>query len=127
MSVKIPSSFEFGIGLDLEGGIDLDVTIPTSYSVGISSLPLIDVNLRPIEIKPMDISFRIKEIPSVRAHLPLDYKVGFTILGRELACIRLCGQGQVITEPYVPYPCEPRASIRQVDVTSAQETVAVPA
>lgn len=106
MSLKIPSSFEFGIGLDMDG--NLDINIPTNYSIGIDKLPTVNLNLHPIEIKPLDLSFRIKEIPSIRAHLPLDYKVGFSLLGRELACIRLCGQGQVITEPYVPYPCEPR-------------------
>lgn len=120
MSVKIPSSFEFGIGLDLDGGLDLDVTIPTDYTMGISKLPLIDLNLRPIQIQPMDISFRIKEIPSIRAHLPVDYKVGFSLLGREMACVHLCGQGQVITEPYVPYPCEPRTSIRPVEPPSPE-------
>ena len=127
MSVKIPSSF--GIDLDLDG--DFDINIPTSYAIGITDLPQIDVNLRPLdikiqpldikvqpldinirplEIKPLDISLRLKEIPSIRAHLPLNYKVGFSLLGRELAGINLCGQGQLITEPYQAYPCEPKPS-----------------
>lgn len=109
MSVKIPSSFEFGIGLDLDG--NLDINIPTDYGISIKELPPIDINLHPIEIKPLDFSLRLKEIPSVRAHLPLNYKVGFSLLGRELACVQLCGEGQVITEPYVPYPCEPTRHI----------------
>lgn len=110
MSVKIPSSFEFGVdlGLDLDG--NLNVTLPTSYSFNIKELPQIDLNIRPIEIKPLDFSLRIKEIPAIRAHLPLNYKVGFSLFGRELACVNLCGQGQVITEPYIPYPCEPHSS-----------------
>jgi hypothetical protein len=106
MSVKIPSSFGFNIDLDLAGGVD--VTLPTSYTI---SLPT-DFSVRlkelaPIEIKPIDLSLRVKEIPSVRAHLPLNYKVGFSLLGREVACVHLCGAGQLITEPYSPYPCEP--------------------
>lgn len=115
MSVKIPSSFDFGVNLDLDADVDLDgkidgdfdvdgnfdVKIPTNYQIGITELP-------PIEIKPIDFSLRLKEIPSIRAHLPLNYKLGFNLLGLELACIHLCGQGQAITEPYVPYPCEPR-------------------
>jgi hypothetical protein len=107
MSVKIPSSFDFGLDVDLNADADidldgnLDVTIPTDYGISIKQLP-------PIEIKPIDFSLRLKEIPSIRAHLPLNYKVGFSLLGRELACIHLCGQGQAITEPYVPYPCEPQ-------------------
>lgn len=113
MSVDIPSSFDFGIDVDLNADVDmnanidldgkLDVTIPTNYGISIKELPN-------IKIEPIDFSLRVKEIPSIRAHLPLNYKVGFTFLGRELACINLCGQGQAITEPYHPYPCEPQIS-----------------
>jgi hypothetical protein len=118
MSVKIPSHFDFGIdlGLDLSG-------IPTNYSFGITNIPKINLGIDPIalkidplqikidplEIKPLDLSFRIKEIPSVRVHFPVDYKVGVALFGAELASVRLCGQAQVITEPYVPNPCECRA------------------
>ena len=108
MSVKIPSHFEFDLGLDL------DVSgIPTNYTFGITQLPKINVGIDPmrftidpLEIKPLDMSFRIKEIPSVRVHFPVDYRVAVGFLGIELACVRLCGQSQVITEPYVPNPCE---------------------
>jgi hypothetical protein len=105
MSIDIPSSFDFGIDVDLNADIDLDgkldVKIPTNYGISIKELPS-------IKIEPIDFSLRIKEIPSIRVHLPLNYKVGFSLLGREFACIHLCGQGQAITEPYLPYPCEPR-------------------
>jgi hypothetical protein len=108
MSVKLPSHFDFGIDL----GVDIS-GIPTNYSFGITALPKIDIGIDPIalkidplEIKPLDLSFRIKEIPSVRIHLPLDYKVGLALFGAELASVRLCGQAQIITEPYVPNPCE---------------------
>ena len=113
MSIDIPSSFDFGIDVDLNADIEmnadidldgkLDVTIPTNYGISIKELPS-------IKIEPIDFSLRVKEIPSIRAHLPLNYKVGLTLLGRELACIHLCGQGQAITEPYHPYPCEPQTS-----------------
>lgn len=119
MSVKIPSSFDFGVNLDLDIDGNLDLNIPTDYSFSIKELPQIDINLRPIEIKPIDFSLRLKEIPSIRAHLPLNYKVGFSLLGRELACVQLCGQGQVITEPYAPYPCEPRKHSVQRPVATA--------
>lgn len=131
MSVKIPSSFDFGVGLDLDADVNLDadidlngkldVEIPTGYSISIKELP-------PIEVKPIDFSLRLKEIPAIRAHLPLDYKVGFTLLGRELACVHLCGQGQMITEPYVPYPCEPqspRHSAVDVKKIAEQEKLSV--
>ncbi len=66
--------------------------IPSNYTVGITSLP--DVNLR------------IREIPSFRAHIPANFHLGFSILGVELAALNLCGEAQIITEPYVPNPCE---------------------
>ena len=49
---------------------------------------------------------RLKEIPSIRTHVPAYFTLGFSILGYELACARLCGEAQVITEPYDPNPCE---------------------
>ena len=105
MSIKIPSHFDFGIdlGLDISG-------IPTNYSFAITELPKINVGIDPLQFKiePLDLSLRLKEIPSVRAHFPVDYKVGLALFGAELACVRLCGQAQVITEPYVPNPCECR-------------------
>ncbi len=107
MSVKIPSSFTFGLEADvaLSG-------IPTGYNVGIAlqkiniGIDPLQLALAPIEIKPIDLSFRIKEIPSIRVHLPLNYCVGLAIFGFEILAVRLCGEGQVITEPYVPNPCE---------------------
>jgi hypothetical protein len=48
----------------------------------------------------------IERIPDIRAHIPADYSVCFSLLGVELLRIRLCGEGQVITEPYRPNPCE---------------------
>jgi hypothetical protein len=66
--------------------------IPDTYSVGISSLP--------------DLNVRIREIPSIRAHVPANFRLGFSVLGVELAALQLCGEAQVITEPYVPNPCE---------------------
>ncbi|MCC6316993.1 MAG: hypothetical protein IT361_04805 [Gemmatimonadaceae bacterium] len=61
-------------------------------AVGISHLP--------------DVTVRIREIPSVRAHIPANFRLGFSVLGVELAALHLCGEAQVITEPYVPTPCE---------------------
>ncbi|MEM7059629.1 MAG: hypothetical protein AAF557_18750 [Pseudomonadota bacterium] len=118
MSVSIPSSFDFGLDVDLDvsGQLNsnvglngnLDVKIPTSYNIDIPTNYSVSIReIAPIEIKPLDLSLRLKEIPCIRGHLPVNYAVGFSLLGRELACIRLCGQGQFITEPYEPYPCEP--------------------
>jgi hypothetical protein len=123
MSVKIPSSFDFSIdlGLDISG-------IPTDYTVNANiapiSLNLGPIEVRPLELKPLDLSLRLKEIPAIRAHLPLDYRVGLSVLGAELLCVRLCGQGQLITEPYVANPCEVRAALqRQPDLATLDHLV----
>jgi hypothetical protein len=116
MSFNIPT----GYTIDLEGlnpltldlsGIPNEYTlsgIPNDYTMSIGGTPNqpIAVNLGPIEIKPMDFSIRLKEIPSIRAHLPLNYQVCLALFGFELLKLNLCGEGQVITEPYVPNPCE---------------------
>ena len=126
MSVKIPSKFGFEVDVDLDLNGDLDIRIPTSYRIDIpTDFSVAIKEIAPIEIKPIDFSLRIKEIPAIRGHLPLNYKVGFNFLGREVACIHLCGQGQVITEPYGPYPCEPRASKRE-PVPEPREPLPVP-
>jgi hypothetical protein len=79
----------------------------------------LDIKVEPLDIKvePLDMSFRIKEIPSVRVHFPVDYRFCVALLGTELMSLQICGQGQVITEPYVPNPCECRGVqiVRSVD------------
>jgi hypothetical protein len=123
MSVKIPSSFDFGVdlGLDISG-------IPTDYTINTSVAPLTlnlgPIQVLPLELKPLDLSLRLKEIPAIRAHLPLDYRVGLSLLGAELLCVRLCGQGQIITEPYVANPCEARGNPqRQPDLATLDRMV----
>ncbi len=74
--------------------------IPSSFTVAVSSLP--------------DVSIRIKEIPSLRVHIPANFRLGFSVFGVELAALHLCGEAQIITEPYVPNPCERCGPARQV-------------
>lgn len=38
--------------------------------------------------------------------MPANFTLGLSILGYELVCARLCGEAQVINEPYEPNPCE---------------------
>jgi hypothetical protein len=84
--------------------------IPDHYTVAISSLP--------------DLNVRIREIPNIRAHIPANFRLGLSVLGVELAALNLCGEAQVITEPFVPNPCErcgaPRtgATVQQTDITA---------
>lgn len=108
-SVSADVTFDNDLGVDLSG-------LPSTYTIDISNIPKIEIapdpitlnpiTLEPITIEPLDISVRIKEIPSIRAHIPALFTLGFSVLGYELFCARLCGEAQVITEPYHPNPCE---------------------
>jgi len=91
--------------------------IPNSYTIRVPEIGRISFGMDAVDstltVKPVRISFdpietsvSIKTVPSVRAHLPLNYSVCFSVMGVELAAIRLCGEGMVITEPYQPNPCE---------------------
>jgi hypothetical protein len=104
VAVEVDHFFENDLGVDLAG-------IPTSYSFDVTHLPKIQIGLDPIELEPitvnpLDVSVRLKEIPSVRTHIPALFTLGLSVLGYELVCARLCGEAQVITEPYEPNPCE---------------------
>lgn len=114
MSLSLPNPWNFDVDL---GPVDLDVDL--SANLAPLTLNLGPIEFRPLEVRPLDLSLRLKEIPSIRAHLPVDYRVGLSVLGFDLLCVRLCGQGQVITEPYVPNPCETRAD------TQGQPSLAV--
>lgn len=92
----IPSTFH--INIDNIAKITLGVD---PVHVALDSLPKISLG-----IDPFDLNVRLKELPSIRAHLPADFAVGLSLLGLELVCVRLCGEAQVITEPYHPNPCE---------------------
>ena len=74
--------------------------IPSNYNVAISALP--------------DLNVRIREIPRIRAHIPANFRLGFSVFGVELGALTLCGEAQIITEPYVPNPCERCGSAREV-------------
>lgn len=96
----------------IDFGLDLSGNIGVSGNFGIAlqkiniGMDPIQLAIAPIEIKPIDFSIRLKEMPSMRVHLPLNYCVGLALFGFEVLAVRLCGEGQIITEPYVPNPCE---------------------
>jgi hypothetical protein len=82
-----------------------------TFDIDIKNIPKILIGLdpltiNPITVNPVDLNLRLKEIPSVRAHLPADFNLGISLLGLELVCFKLCGEAQIITEPYVANPCE---------------------
>ncbi len=84
--------------------------IPDHFHISIDKLPdtipKIQLGIDPLEVKPLSIALSVKEMPSIRGHLPADFTVGLSLLGLELLCVRLCGEAQIITEPYQPNPCE---------------------
>ena len=85
--------------------------IPDRYTVAVSELP--------------DLNLRIKEIPNIRAHVPANFRLGISVLGVELAALHLCGEAQVITEPYVPNPCERCGTPRTVPATNVGTVSAI--
>lgn len=102
--MDVDLSFDNDLGVYLSG-------IPSSFKLDVTHLPKIEVGLDPIKlepitINPLDVSVRLKEIPSIRTHVPALFTLGLSVLGYELVCARLCGEAQVITEPYEPNPCE---------------------
>lgn len=106
MSVSIPQPFV------TTGSATLTLTnnplkteisgIPDSLTITMGNIPEMKLGitaLPPVELK-------ITELPSIRAHLPAAFNVGLSVLGIELVSVRLCGEAQMITEPYKPNPCE---------------------
>ena len=113
------SPFQVGIPQPLEAKVNSvgpvgPVTlagIPDTFHLYLEKLPKLLIGLDPLTINPLtvnpvELNLALKEIPSVRAHLPADFRLGMSILGIDLLCLRLCGEAQVITEPYQPNPCE---------------------
>ena len=94
--------------------------IPDTYHIDVEKLPKIQLGVDPLTINPVEVGIRIEKIPDVRTHLPADFSVGFSLLGLELMCIRLCGEAQMITEPYEPNPCERCGHPKRVVETTAQ-------
>lgn len=82
--------------------------IPDTFHIYVEKLPKIQLGLDPVTLtlNPVDLNLRLKEFPSIRGHLPADFSIGLSILGVELMNVRLCGEAQIITEPYVANPCE---------------------
>jgi hypothetical protein len=111
MGVSVPSDYDLDITsiAPVTFGNTLSVSvsgIPSSYQIDTNNIAKIQLTADPLEIRPLDLSVRLKEIPSIRGHLPADFCVGLAFLGIELIKLRLCGEAQIITEPFRPNPCE---------------------
>jgi hypothetical protein len=110
-SADITLKFDDTLDVDLSGiptDFDLDLTgIPKDFTLDVTNLPR-------IEIAPLDVSLAITRIPSIRTHIPSTYTIGLSVLGYELVALRLCGETQLITEPFVPNPCEVCGKVHRV-------------
>ncbi len=98
----VPSSFN--VDVDVNSLPDISISHIPSITVG-SVGPVGPVSLTGI---PTDYSLdlQLTEIPSVRGHVPADFRIGVSVFGIELLSVRICGEAQVITEKYQPNPCE---------------------
>jgi hypothetical protein len=126
VGVSIPQPFDSHVsgGISVVGPVSV-AGIPDTFHINVDHLPdplpKVSIGLDPVtlEVRPVDIALRLEKIPDIRAHLPADFSVGLSVLGINLVGLRLCGEAQVITEPYVPNPCEhcgraPRQPVRAV-------------
>src|SRR5256885_10422072 len=116
MGVSIPTTFTID-HVGHVGPVSVD-GIPSTFDINIDKLPKISLGVDPVHVSldalpkialgvdPVDVSIRLKELPSIRTHLPADFQVGLTVMGWELLCVRLCGEAQMVTEPYRPNACE---------------------
>jgi len=126
MSVDIPQPFVLDGGIDthLGGGVDTRLSgtvgtnitgIPDHLTLSIDRLPKVQLGVDPVAL-----AVSIKELPSLRVHLPVDFRVGLSLLGLEMLTVRLCGKAMAINEPYVPNPCERCGSAAVPDVPGIQ-------
>ncbi|MGH7504391.1 MAG: hypothetical protein ACRELX_02015 [Longimicrobiales bacterium] len=114
MSVDIPQPFKtkvvspvtidgipdtFHINVDHLPTIVLNVEHLPAIHLSVDHIPKIQLGVDPVEI-------RLTEFPSIRGHLPADFCIGLSVMGMDLMNVRLCGEAQIITEPYQPNPCE---------------------
>jgi hypothetical protein len=90
------------VGATVNAGMD-DIRIREIAPVTLTSDSRVTTRSR---IEMADIGIRIKEMPSMRVHMPMHYDFGVSLLGMELLTFSLCGEGMVITEPYEPNECE---------------------
>ena len=110
MGISIPQPFQSKLVSPvavelLSTSINVGVNLqPITATINLSPIHVSIDNLPPIEIRPIEI--RLTELPSIRAHLPVDMGVCMSLFGVDLMAVRLCGEAQMITEPYRPNPCE---------------------
>jgi hypothetical protein len=100
--------------------------IPSNFTIKV--VDPIRIVVAPITLEPItinDLVVRLREFPSIRTHVPANFTVGLSVLGVDLLCIKLCGEAQVITEPFEPNPCETCRGAKGPVVNASATTVVV--
>jgi hypothetical protein len=116
--VDVDLEFENSVSVSSVGPVG-PVTIagiPDPINISVLELPKILLGSDPetplafapltLTLKPIDLNISLKEVPSMRTHLPADFCVGLSVLGFDVLAVKLCGEAQLINEPYEPNPCE---------------------
>jgi hypothetical protein len=101
----IPDHLTLDVDANLSGGLSINAG---TVGVDIKEIPKLSIGIDPLDIaiKPLEVWFGLKEVPRIRVHLPAYFSVCLSLFGREFMALKLCGEGQVITEPYVAGLCE---------------------
>lgn len=107
-TVEVDHEFEDTLEVDLmfENALGVNLDITHLPRITIDPITINPLTINPLTINPLELALRIKEIPSIRTHIPANFALGLSVLGFDIACLRLCGEAQVINEPYRPNPCE---------------------
>lgn len=160
MSVSVPQPFRTTVHTAQPFRAKVE-GVPTSFTIGISDLPSLDVSvekipvlhlsvdaippvhlsldaippvhinidtLPPIKVELAPLEIKLSEVPSTRVHIPADFAISLSLFGIDFGAVRLCGEAQVITEPYKPNACEicDRSAPDPVTVKPKDPTVVMP-
>ncbi len=96
---------------------NIDLTLHGGIGLGLDN---IQINyLAPIEIKPIDIKIEPLKVDlgldnmgltlgvrPTRVHFPINYHMCFSLFGKEIMKLGMCGESMVIIEPYSPHQTE---------------------
>lgn len=118
LTLPNPTNISADLGLEVDPNSKIDVGLSnikvnpeSKIDVGLNNIKVnpdskIDIGLGNIRINPesrleLDIgldNIRIKEIPEVATHIPVNLKFGIKLFGIEVLVLSLCGEVQFILE-----------------------------
>jgi len=152
VAISIPQPFELDIDLSSSSNINLGgsmttkmtldpITIrPLEVDMGLDNVNVdmgldnvkVDMGLDKVKVDMgldninVCMSFAIKEFPSMRMHMPMDYSFGIKLFGMEMLGFSICGKSMIVTEDnpkrmfYTPTRKAP-----QREATQATDTIRV--